>query len=359
VTVGICNRATRLPGDARLRKSVSGRVAQLVRAPRLHRGGPGFESLRAHHPLFPLLPEAIYRGRFAPSPSGPLHFGSLLAAVASYLAARSRGGEWLIRMEDLDTPRVAAGAADSILATLDAYGFEADGDLVYQSDRLPLYEECLERLRGEGLLYACGCTRKEIADSVVNRSHAGEARYPGTCRKGLPAGRVPRAWRLLVADEPIHFTDRLQGEFVAQLEKELGDFVLARADGIISYQLAVVVDDAAQGITEVVRGADLLDSTARQIYLQRCLGLAPLSYLHIPVATGANGDKLSKQNLALPLGAAEAGRNLHRALDFLGQQPAAELIGATPKELWAWAIENWKERRIPASRALAADPALC
>jgi glutamyl-Q tRNA(Asp) synthetase len=267
-------------------------------------------------------------------------------------------------MEDLDTPRVAAGAADAILATLDAYGFEADGDLVYQSDRLPLYEECLERLRGPGLLYPCGCTRKEIADSVVNQAHAGEARYPGTCRSGigragLPAGRLARAWRLRVADEPVCFTDRLQGEFVAHLEEELGDFVLARADGIISYQLAVVVDDAAQGITEVVRGADLLDSTARQIYLQRCLGLSPVTYLHIPVATGAKGDKLSKQNLALPLAADGAGRNLYRALEFLGQQPPGELSGAPLGELWAWAIGNWREERIPACRGLAVDPALC
>lgn len=296
-------------------------------------------------------PGNAYRGRFAPSPTGPLHFGSLVAAVGSCLDARAHGGEWLVRMEDVDTPRNVPGAAASILATLEAFGFEWDGEVLWQSRRLEAYRAALDDLKARGLAYGCACSRKEIADSARHPAVDGGLAYPGTCRGGLPPGRTARAWRLRVPDAEQAFEDRLQGVVSQNLERDVGDFVLLRADGQFAYQLAVVVDDAFQGITDVVRGADLIDSTPRQIHLQHCLEAPTPRYAHLPVATNAAGEKLSKQTLAPALDAARAGAELVRALGFLGQRPPAELARAGPAEVWQWAREHWDFDAIPRRRA--------
>ena len=225
-----------------------------------------------------------YRGRFAPSPTGPLHFGSLVAAVGSWADARAHGGEWLVRMEDLDPPREVPGAADEILRTLEALGLEPDGPVVRQSERGDAYRAALDRLRDRGVLFACGCTRREIADSGLPGSDGGLV-YPGTCRNGPPPGRPARALRVRVDDAVIAFDDALQGRVSQDLGRDVGDFVLLRADGFFAYQLAVVVDDAAQGITDVVRGIDLIDSTPRQIFLQRA-ARSPDSALSPPAGRG-------------------------------------------------------------------------
>jgi len=278
-------------------------------------------------------------GRFAPSPSGPLHFGSLVAALASWLDARATGSRWLVRIEDLDQPRVQHGAADEILRALGRLGLYWDGEVIFQSDRTALYEQALARLRNT---YLCGCSRREIADSAVSLATDGAQVYPGTCRAGMPAGKTARALRVRVAGT-VSFDDRVQGSVNQDLEREVGDFVLRRADGQFAYQLAVVVDDAAQGVTDVVRGADLLGSTPRQIYLQRLLGLPAPRYLHVPVAVDANGEKLSKQTGARVIGK----EDLRRALLFLGQ-PASETL--------AEAVRAWDPALIPARRAVAAPP---
>lgn len=291
---------------------------------------------------------AKYCGRFAPSPTGPLHFGSLVAAVGSYLEAKTHQGLWLLRMEDLDPPREMPGAAYGILQTLEVYGFEWDGEILYQSQRSDVYEAALARLRESGHLYPCACSRREIADSAMQGLEG--LVYPGTCRNGLH-GREARAWRLRTTMDAIAFTDDVQGEQSQMLEKDLGDFILKRADGLYAYQLAVVVDDAAQGITHVVRGADLLDSTPRQIWLQRLLGLPTPHYAHLPIVVNADGEKLSKQTLAHPLDTAQPAATLWKALDFLGQQPPAELCGDLA-ELWRWANARWQLNTVPKSRVI-------
>jgi glutamyl-Q tRNA(Asp) synthetase len=283
----------------------------------------------------------MYVGRFAPSPTGPLHFGSLVAALASWLDARAARGRWLVRIEDLDAPRQQAGAAGLILRTLERLGLTWDGPVLYQSLRAPRYEAALEKLRAH--TYWCGCTRREIADSSLRLAADGAQIYPGTCRRGLPPGKRARALRLKTGADPIRFTDRVQGEQAQVLEREVGDFILYRADGRFAYQLAVVVDDAEQGVTDVVRGADLLDSTARQIYLQRLLGFAEPRYLHVPVVLNAAGEKLSKQTGAQPVGLAHPERVLREALACLGQPPAADLDEA---------VADWDARRIPRLRAI-------
>jgi glutamyl-Q tRNA(Asp) synthetase len=285
------------------------------------------------------------RGRFAPSPTGPLHFGSLVAAVGSYLSARARVGEWLVRVEDLDPPREARGAAADILRTLDAYGFEWDGEVWYQSRRRDAYESALDTLRQQDAVYACGCTRREIADSSILGVDGPV--YPGTCRTGMAGGRAPRALRVRTEDARIEFTDALQGEQRSVLDLEIGDFVVRRADGLYAYQLAVVVDDAEQGVTEVVRGADLLGSTARQIHLQRLLGLPTPRYLHLPAALSAAGEKLSKQTFATALPRANPVPVLWQVLDFLGQKPAPEWRTATRADFWTAARAAWSEAAIP------------
>jgi len=294
---------------------------------------------------------STYRGRFAPSPTGPLHFGSLVAAVGSYLEARARGGEWLVRMEDLDLPRVVPGAAEDILRTLEAYGMGWDGEVLYQSSRDEAYGAALRELERLGAAYPCACSRKEIADSSLVGS--GELIYPGTCRSGLPAGRTARAQRVRVEGPEIVFQDRLQGLVRQALQTAAGDFVVRRADGLFAYQLAVVVDDAAQGITEVVRGADLLDSTPRQIYLQRLLGLPTPGYLHLPVAVNSAGEKLSKQTLAPPLDKANPMPILMQVLAFLHQAPPAELADADLDSFWRWAVAHWQPQAVPQVRIMA------
>lgn len=293
--------------------------------------------------------KSSYRGRFAPSPTGPLHFGSMVAAVGSYLDAKSHQGEWLIRMEDLDPPRVVEGAADDILRTLEAYGLQWDGAVMYQSLRDEAYREVLDRLRGVGVLYPCNCSRREIADSSLNATTG--LIYPGHCRNGMKPGRAEHALRLRTDDVPIQFDDRLQGKYVQRLNLEVGDFVLRRADGFHAYQLAVVVDDAEQCVTDIVRGADILDSTPRQIYLQQLLGFPTPSYLHLPVAVNAQGEKLSKQTLASAVDTTNILPLLFKVLAFLGQEPSQALLDGDINAFWSWAIMNWDVKKIPARRA--------
>jgi glutamyl-Q tRNA(Asp) synthetase len=287
----------------------------------------------------------LYRGRFAPSPTGPLHFGSMVAAVGSFIEARRRGGEWLVRMEDLDPPRAAPGAADDILRTLEAFGLHWDGEVVYQSRRHALYEEALEKLQAQDALYACTCSRREIADSSV--SGVDGLVYPGTCRAGVAPGRAPRAWRVKVDGQKIEFIDAIQGRMSRDLAADFGDFVVRRADGFFAYQLAVVVDDAAQGITEIVRGADLIESTPRQIYLQRLLDLPTPDYRHLPVALNANSEKLSKQTFAAPLDATRPLPALLQVMRFLGQDVPPELAAGSIENFWRWAVTHWDMTRVP------------
>ena len=278
---------------------------------------------------------AEYIGRFAPSPTGPLHFGSLVAALASYLAARSAGGKWLLRMEDLDKPREQPGTADDILRALDKLGLEWDGPVIYQSTRLERYRAVLDDLARRGFAYPCACTRRELEDSAL--AIDGSRIYPGTCRRGLAPGKTARAVRVRTHGAPIGFADTVQGWLEQRVETEVGDFVLLRADGITAYQLAVVVDDLDQGITDVVRGADLLDSTARQIHLQRLLGARTPRYAHVPVAVNAAGEKLSKQTGARPLDLSDPQAELARARRFLNQ-----------------AADGWDFARVPRLRTIAA-----
>lgn len=303
----------------------------------------------------PCLPEPgipaprPYIGRFAPSPTGPLHFGSLIAAVGAYLEARHNRGQWLLRIEDVDAPRTVAGATDTILHQLEALGFEWDGEVVYQSQRLPLYQHALTQLVDAGKAFPCACTRRELADSSL--APDGSRRYPGTCRNGLRAGQQPRAWRLRTESGRLHWQDGVQGPQAEDVWHEVGDFVLLRADGQFAYQLAVVVDDALQGVNHVVRGADLLGSTGRQIFLHHALNLAVPHYTHLPVATNAEGEKLSKQTLAQALDTEHPARALFLALCFLGQTPPAELAQATLTDLWAWSLANWGLEKVPAVSA--------
>ena len=286
-----------------------------------------------------------YRGRFAPSPTGPLHFGSLVAAVASWLDARAAGGEWLVRIEDVDTPRTVPGAADEILRALEAYGLQWDGAVAWQSRRTALYDEALARLRAIGATYRCKCSRREISDSGLVGPEG--AIYPGTCR-GLALGPDVVTERFDVAGTHIAFRDRAQGPVAQDLERDIGDFVVRRRDGLHAYQLAVVVDDAAQQVTDVVRGADLLWSTPRQVALQRRLGYPTPRYLHVPVATNERGEKLSKQTLAPALDARNAPDDLRAALAFLKQPPAE---GATPGEILASAAARWDPTVIVGTRS--------
>ena len=284
----------------------------------------------------------MYAGRFAPSPTGPLHFGSLVAALASWLDARAAKGRWHVRIEDLDPPRAQAGAADDILRVLEQLELYWDGPVIFQSRRTKLYEEALQALRAH--TYWCGCSRREIADSSLGVAADGAQIYPGTCRDGLPQGRTARALRVKTGPEKISFHDRVQGTQEQALAAQIGDFVLYRSDGQFAYQLAVVVDDAAQSISDVVRGADLLDSTARQIHLQRLLGCREPRYLHVPVATNAAGEKLSKQTGAPPIDSSRRQDILAGALRFLGQPATDDL---------AEAVRNWNPARVPACRTIA------
>jgi len=291
-----------------------------------------------------------YVGRFAPSPTGPLHFGSLLAAVASYLQARTNQGRWLLRIEDIDPPREQPGADKLIISTLEAYGFAWDGDVYYQSRRREAHEALVQQLLDRGLAYPCSCSRRDLADGPEGTLGV---IYPGTCRGGARAGDV--AIRLRTGDEPVEFVDGLQGRQSMRLESEAGDFIIRRRDGLIAYHLAVVADDHDQGITEIVRGIDLLDSTPRQIHLQRQLGFETPGYLHIPVATNAAGQKLSKLTGAPAIDPVAVRGPLVRALEVLGQQPASDLESCNLDSIWDWAISHWRPSALTGQAQLRVE----
>ncbi|NOX92111.1 MAG: tRNA glutamyl-Q(34) synthetase GluQRS [Gammaproteobacteria bacterium] len=290
-----------------------------------------------------------YRGRFAPSPTGPLHFGSLVTALGSYLQARSQQGEWLLRMENIDPPREQAGAADAILRALDAYHLYWDGAVLYQSTRHEAYEAALMQLARNHDSFACGCSRKTIA------ARGGSHVYPGTCRDGLSPGEVPRTIRVRVPNRCETFIDTLQGPVKSNLQTDTGDFVVRRADGLYAYHLTVVVDDAAQGITDIVRGTDLLGSTPPQRYLQQCFGYPHPQYSHLPLAVNQQGQKLSKQNCATAIDIRHPGLTLCKALRFLGHPAPAGLQGADPARLLAWATANWDIKNVPRTAVICVN----
>lgn len=300
------------------------------------------------HVVPPASRAARYVGRFAPSPTGLLHAGSLVAAMASWLDARAHGGRWRLRIEDVDAPRNVPGAAEGILAALARLGFVADGPVTWQSRHGAAYEAALERLRAQGRVYGCACTRSEIRQALARAgavpSRHADPIYPGTCRNGLPPGRVARAWRIRVDDRPVRWTERRDGSpHVESLPQTCGDFIVRRADGIWAYQLAVVVDDGASAVTDVVRGADLASSTARQLRLHEWLGLAPPRYFHVPVVAGADGEKLSKQNGARPLELREPLRELRQAAAHLG---LGRIDATDPGRFWELATARWAERFV-------------
>jgi glutamyl-Q tRNA(Asp) synthetase len=281
-------------------------------------------------------PLKIPLGRFAPSPTGPLHLGSLLAAVGSYLDARRAGGRWLVRIEDLDTPRVVPGCADQQLRTLEAFGFEWDGEVLWQSTRRDAYRAAVAELERAGRIFRCSCSRKDLAAEEESQA------YPGTCRSG-PAREGPVALRFRVSDAPVRFDDAFLGP---QCHSGFGDVVVLRRDGLASYQLAVVVDDAFQGVSRVVRGADLLASTAWQIELQDALGLPRPIYGHLPLVTESDGSKLSKSRRAVPLDPASAPRLLTTTLTYLSQDPPLDLSLGTVKDVWNWALDHWNPQAL-------------
>lgn len=278
----------------------------------------------------------VYRGRFAPSPTGPLHFGSMLAAVGSYLQARSQGGQWLVRIEDIDPPREVPGAARHQIETLQRFGMVPDRPPLYQSQSAARHRTALRQLLESGAAFHCGCTRSDLPPSGV---------YPGTCRRGIPADRSARSVRFRVDDRPERFVDRIFGDRLVDLAGDCGDFVILRADGLVAYQLAVVVDDIDAGITEVVRGADLLDSSARQQALYRALGAAPPRWVHLPLAVDRNGNKLSKSDGSDPVASRAPAATLRLLLTALGHPPppGTRSLGA----LWQWALAHWTLDRVP------------
>ena len=291
-----------------------------------------------------------YVGRFAPSPTGPLHFGSLLAAAASYLQARANNGRWLVRVEDIDPPREESGATDAILTALEQYGFEWDGPTICQSGSAAAHEAALHRLLYAGQAYPCGCSRRDLAG--VPQGPLGTI-YPGTCRQGCTSSET--AIRVRTTDTPTAFPDGLQGSQQQRLESESGDFVIWRRDGLVAYHLAVVVDDFEQGVTEIVRGVDLLDSTPRQLWLQDLLSYPRPGYLHIPVAAHPDGQKLSKLTGATPVSHEDPRGTLILALEALGQQPAGELGDTSIADIWAWAIGRWQLEALVGRTQIVVD----
>ncbi|MGH8136304.1 MAG: tRNA glutamyl-Q(34) synthetase GluQRS [Steroidobacteraceae bacterium] len=291
-------------------------------------------------------------GRFAPTPSGPLHLGSLLAAVGSYLSARRAGGRWLLRIEDLDRNRVIPGIAGQMLRTLDTFGFEWDGIVEFQNNRISYYEQALARLKAARLCYACRCSRSQLAAQALEPGD--ELVYPGTCRGDPEAIHEPHAlrFRTMALPAEVAFVDRLQGPVSEDCHRKAGDFVIRRRDKFIAYHLAVVVDDQLQGVTEVVRGCDLLSSTPRQILLQRALGYRTPAYAHLPLLLEADGRKLAKSRHAVPLDAVRTGPALWDALEWLRQEPPTELAGAAVGEIWAWALPNWHPDKLAGCREL-------
>ncbi len=284
--------------------------------------------------------QSPYFGRFAPSPTGPLHFGSLVAALGSWLDARSHGGHWAVRLDDLDHPRCPPGAGDTILRTLEGFGLVWDGPVVRQSEHLEDYAAALERLVAAGAVFPCACSRRDIR--AAGHSGAAGFLYPGTCRHGLPPGAQPRSWRFRVDRQVINFGDRLRGPQRVDLATAIGDFVVRRADGLFAYHLAMVLDDAALGITDVVRGGGLLDCTGPQIALQRALKLPTPRYLHLPTAVNEHGSKLSKQTHAPAVSTEHAARTLTAVLRFLGQSPPVTLAEGPVTAVLEWAIQHWR-----------------
>lgn len=299
-----------------------------------------------------------YRGRFAPSPTGPLHFGSLVTALGSYLQAKSQGGEWLVRMENIDPPREVPGAADDILRTLEAFHLYWDGQVLYQSHRTEAYLAALDELTRLGHTFACACTRKSIADAMSKtasdtKNNGGV--YPGTCRHGLPPGKQARSIRLRVKPQTITFEDHLQGGIEIQLDRDVGDFVIKRADGYYAYHLAVVIDDAHQGISEIVRGTDLMASTPHHLYLQQLMDYHTPRYAHLPIAINRQGEKLSKQTHAAPVDTGSIVPTLVKALEYLGHPPEPAVITEGPDELLLWALSQWNLGRVPKTRAITVE----
>ena len=293
-------------------------------------------------------------GRFAPSPSGPLHFGSLVAALASYCEVKSRRGLWLLRIEDVDTPRVVAGASEQILRDLEAFGFAWDGAVSYQSDRFDQYQYYLDKLLAQGDCYACECSRRSLRKRGVRSGPLGQI-YPGLCRlKQLPVAN--HSLRLNTENaNSVGFLDRVYGQFSLNLPESVGDFVLKRADSIFAYHLAVVVDDQLQGINQIVRGADLLENTCLHLYLQQKLAFATPEYMHIPLVNNAQGVKLSKQTGARALDHQRASRLLVAALRHLGQVTSPDLEYNNPREVLQWASDNWSPGLIPVEPAAVAE----
>jgi glutamyl-Q tRNA(Asp) synthetase len=279
-------------------------------------------------------------GRFAPSPTGDLHFGSLVSAIGSYLEAKTANGTWLLRIEDIDPPREVDGSSRRIINDLRRLGLEPDSPVLYQSSRLEAYQQAVDSLQENGLAYPCACSRKDLPVSGV---------YPGTCRNGVITGKKPRSIRFSVGDETCDFTDKLQGHITDYPAGTSGDFIIHRADGLFAYQLAVVVDDDFQGVTQVVRGADLLDSTPRQICLQKALGFVAPDYLHLPVAISTDGKKLSKRLQTDPVTNQDPAHALRHVLHFLGQNPPT---GFPLGKLWDWAFKHWNRDLIPRQRTI-------
>jgi glutamyl-Q tRNA(Asp) synthetase len=292
-----------------------------------------------------------YRGRFAPSPTGPLHLGSLYSALAGFLQARSSKGQWFVRIDDLDPFRTIPGAADSILRTLECFGLHWDGPTLYQSQRSEAYRHALDLLNEKGLVYPCICTRKALRREAETNARRASA-YPGHCRDKKIGRQQPHALRIKTTTRPVCVHDQLQGRIEQNLAEGTGDFIVRRRDRAYAYQLAVVIDDHEQNITEVLRGSDLLDSTPRQVYLQQLLNLPTPDYLHVPVLVDRRGDKLSKQTHAPPVDETDPAETLFYLLHRLNQSPPPELIGAAPSELLEWAITHWDASRLPRLRSI-------
>ena len=288
-----------------------------------------------------------YIGRFAPAPTGAVHFGTLIAAVGSYLQAKKNNGEWIIRIEDVDTTRKVDGADKDILNTLELFGFEWQGEILYQSAQNKHYEEALQQLLKQSLVFPCLCTRKQLAEN-------GSDIYPGTCRHRRLPEKNEHSLRLIARDINITFDDAVMARQSQNIARQCGDFIIRRRDGLFAYQLAVVVDDALQGITEVVRGADLLGSTPRQIYLQRLLGYATPAYCHLPLAVDRDGNKISKSEAAAKVDIKNREALLYETLKFLGQKPPADLSACSMHDIWQWATDNWDiERLVGTDKSLA------
>jgi len=287
----------------------------------------------------------IYRGRFAPSPTGPVHFGTLLAAVGSYLQAKKNSGEWIIRMEDVDITRKVAGSDMEILHTLEDFGFEWQKEVLYQSKQNEYYQHALEQLIKQSLVFPCVCSRKQLAKT-------GSDIYPGTCRARKLPEKNEHALRLFARDIAIEFDDVVMGKQSQNMAQQCGDFVIKRRDGLFAYQLAVVVDDHLQNITEVVRGSDLLDSTPRQIYLQQLLNYPTPGYCHLPLAVDSNGNKISKSEGAAKVEIKNREKLICEVLKFLGQNPPPDLSDSNISDIWKWAVNNWNINQVTDSKEI-------